>query len=128
MAEPIGHLDFYPNGGGSQPGCSDHKCSHSRAHQLFIESVRVGCFFPVAHCNSTSSFSEDCWICNTRFSAICTRMGFWAQHMNMPPKSKIFVETKFSPPYCGPFVPVAAKCHRVQYLTGYCPGQRAFGG
>lgn len=42
---PLGHVDFYPNGGRSpQPGCEqdqslDKKCSHFRAHELFIESI-----------------------------------------------------------------------------------------
>lgn len=56
--EPIGHVDFYPNGGQEQPGCTDLKnsivithlenrptldrdsaCSHIRAFRLYIETV-----------------------------------------------------------------------------------------
>nr|UPN66605.1 pancreatic triacylglycerol lipase 3 [Colaphellus bowringi] len=54
--EPIGHVDFFPNGGQDQPGCNDVKdsivvshferglskeivCSHIRAFHLFRESV-----------------------------------------------------------------------------------------
>lgn len=44
----IGDADYYPNGGSSQPGCGIDligTCAHSRAYDLFGESVRTANFF-----------------------------------------------------------------------------------
>uniref|UniRef100_A0A6P7GNI4 Lipase member I-like isoform X1 n=2 Tax=Diabrotica virgifera virgifera TaxID=50390 RepID=A0A6P7GNI4_DIAVI len=45
IKSPIGHVDFYPNGGGPpQPGCSQDwqmmdSCSHGKSYELFAESI-----------------------------------------------------------------------------------------
>jgi pancreatic triacylglycerol lipase len=35
IGAPIGHADFFPNGGTSQPGCLTNTCSHLRAVSFY---------------------------------------------------------------------------------------------
>lgn len=42
---PIGHVDFFPNGGVWQPGCLTNRCNHDRAWELFAVSVTHGHLF-----------------------------------------------------------------------------------
>ncbi|XP_077563912.1 pancreatic triacylglycerol lipase-like [Haemaphysalis longicornis] len=57
---PFGDVNFYPNGGRSQPGCGffDLFCHHRRAVQYFIESVqgKRRCLFRSHPCNSIDAF------------------------------------------------------------------------
>ena len=45
LLEAIGHADFYVNGGDFQPGCNNIFCSHQRAQEFFLESIRSKTFF-----------------------------------------------------------------------------------
>ncbi|KAI3385511.1 hypothetical protein SNEBB_003410 [Seison nebaliae] len=67
--QAIGNVDFFPNGGKMQPGCWTRRrninlgpnCSHVRAIQYYISSIRQDCSFVATNCISWDEFKgKDC--------------------------------------------------------------------
>lgn len=56
MKNSVGHADFYPNDGMSQPGCKDDICSHRFAWIFYQQSVRQEGGFTAKKCNSYHNF------------------------------------------------------------------------
>ena len=53
MKAPIGHVDFYPNGGAHQPGCTD-ACFIDCYNMTIIDLLKGGC----SHARSLDYFTE----------------------------------------------------------------------
>ncbi|XP_076289001.1 pancreatic triacylglycerol lipase-like [Lasioglossum baleicum] len=64
--DPIGDIDFYPNGGSLQPGCMTNTCSHLRAYKYFAESINSTPGFVAVKCNSYANFLEGKCRSNTK--------------------------------------------------------------
>lgn len=95
MSLPIGHIDFYPNGGLHNPGCDlsldefmklrDNStsgiqkyisCDHIRSYEFFINSINPSNFFMAIECDSYERFlAGECARCNKNENA-CFQFGF----------------------------------------------------
>lgn len=56
----MGHADYYPNGGRTQPGCGVDvagSCAHSRAYAYYAESLNSDKFV-ATKCDSFNSFTK----------------------------------------------------------------------
>lgn len=119
LPEPIGHVDFYPNGGKSQPGCiganeayfgflpipqiSIQKaiCSHGRSYIYLTESLLMtstsNCSFwshywDLSYRHIKQIMSEEC------NKDVCIEMGIKAE--NYAQRGTFFLVTSNSQPYC----------------------------
>ncbi|XP_076606933.1 lipase member H [Chaetodon auriga] len=111
--QPLGHIDFYANGGTDQPGCpktilsggSYFKCDHQRSVLLYMESVNRTCASTAFPCSSYSEFLDgDCLSCDRFGAAGCPVFGYdvteWRDVLLRLSQTKMFFTTNSLPPFC----------------------------
>ncbi|XP_032158126.1 lipase member I [Mustela erminea] len=113
IKEPVGHIDFYPNGGKTQPGCPKSilsgiqyiKCDHQRAVYLFMASLETKCNFVSFPCPSYEDFKAGlCVDCDYNKGKSCPRLGYqaelWKDALNTRKETIVFLDTSGKSPFC----------------------------
>uniref|UniRef100_A0A4W5R7W2 Phospholipase A1 member A n=1 Tax=Hucho hucho TaxID=62062 RepID=A0A4W5R7W2_9TELE len=107
---PVGHADFFLNGGMDQAGCSRSRflsmygyviCDHMRALHVYISALNGTCPLTGIPCSSYEDFLKGrCLGCPGR----CPRIGLLENSgltvSPLPQQNKLFLLTTSAPPFC----------------------------
>ncbi|ELV11122.1 Phospholipase A1 member A, partial [Tupaia chinensis] len=110
---PVGHVDYFVNGGQDQPGCptfihagySYLICDHMRAVHLYISAMENPCPLMAFPCASYRAFlAGHCLDCFNPFLLSCPRIGL-GNHGGvkiepLPKEVKVYLLTTSRAPYC----------------------------
>ncbi|CAG9861218.1 unnamed protein product [Phyllotreta striolata] len=90
---PMGHADYYPNGGGLQPMCRllNFNCSHNKALKYYVESLGRG-VFRARKCDSYDDFNKG--KCDNSTSSL---MGNYK--IDKKANGTYYLKTNLKPPY-----------------------------
>ncbi|KAF6119484.1 lipase I [Phyllostomus discolor] len=117
IKEPLGHIDFYPNGGKKQPGCPKSifsglkfiKCGHQRAVHLFLAALETNCNFISFPCHSYKDYQTgSCVDCDDFEKKSCPRLGYQAElwkdvlkeRKKRSLRTTVFLDTTGTNPFC----------------------------
>ncbi|XP_036302011.1 lipase member H isoform X4 [Pipistrellus kuhlii] len=113
--EPLGNIDFYPNGGLDQPGCPKtifggmqyFKCDHQKSVFLYLSSLRENCTVTAYPCNSYRDYRNGkCVSCGIPQKESCPLLGYYADNSKDyltekdPPMTKAYFDTADEKPFC----------------------------
>ncbi|XP_024245243.1 phospholipase A1 member A isoform X6 [Oncorhynchus tshawytscha] len=111
---PVGHADFFLNGGMDQAGCARSRfesmygyviCDHMRALHVYISALNGTCPMTGIPCSSYEEFLKGrCLGCQGVFNGTCPQIGLLENSgmtaSPLPQQEKLFLLTTSAPPFC----------------------------
>ncbi|XP_051892592.1 putative endothelial lipase isoform X2 [Pristis pectinata] len=113
IAQPIGHIDVYPNGGSFQPGCGLHDvfnaitngnlgdviyCEHERSVHLFVDSILNQDKQSLMYrCPDTTTFEKG--MCLSCRSNRCNKLGYNVKEIRSKRSNKMYLKTRADMPF-----------------------------
>ncbi|XP_059356090.1 phospholipase A1 member A isoform X2 [Carassius carassius] len=120
---PVGHVDFFLNGGMDQAGCARSKfasmygyviCDHMRALHVYMSALNSSCSLIGVPCSSYEEFlAGKCVTCEGSFKGTCPQIGLLKNSgitaNPLPTQEKVYLLTTATAPYCAHHILVELK-------------------